>query len=283
MWLPFLASAALLLCPTAAQVPADLERLATRVDAAHRVGSGPATITSFRAGLAILGLASDGERGEAELSVSFLEWTPPDRDRSKPLIRYRVVDSARPIEQGRDREDYWGLSDGRVVDLRGKEYATDLDNCRRNLKLARQILRFLDPGAVLRGLEQPDAVHEETLQLGRSKPVACLVAAGRLPGFPLRQQAGDDAPVRARVFVGKDDGRLLALQVTPLADGDSAPAGEFLFFADHRPHQGRLVPMQVTHFDIGPGGVRRPQFLVRITTLELAADLRVEDLDRPRS
>jgi hypothetical protein len=177
--------------------------------------------------------------------------------------------------------------DGKVQDLGEKEFETDREDCRRNLKLARQMLRFLAPGAVLRSLADRGAVQEEPLRLGRTEPVPCQTVAGNLPTFPLRQQAGDDAPVRAKVWVGNggdQDGRLLALEVTPL-DGAGKPMpgkGEFLAFSEYRLLGGRLVPMHIEHFAVDAAGKRATQMIVTLTTLELGAALQPADFDRPK-
>lgn len=266
--------------PAAQQLPEDLAALARLVDATHRVGQGPDEIRSFDATLKILGLGDD--RAEAELAVKFLDWLDPQLERRRPLIRYRLLDAARPVEQGLDRIDYWGLADGKVRGLRDKESATDLASVRRNLQLARQLLRFLDPGAVLRSLAEPTRVEERELQLGRSKAIATKTVAGVLPAFPLRLAGGENVPVKARIWVGKDDGRLLALQAEPIEPPPAgAPSGEFVAFDDHRVVAGRLVPWRTTHFDLDAKG-RHAQIQVVITTLELAAERKPEDLDRPR-
>ncbi len=277
--------ASLLASATLAQLPADLAELAQQVETTHRTADAK-PVTAFQADLRIQQSARAAEvaRGEIELSVSFLEWQKPDSDRPFPLIRYRQTDSARAVEQGRDRVDYWSFADGKPQDMRSREMATDLDHCRRNLKLARQMVQFLDPATVLRSLTEAAPVADETLQQGRVIKISCRVAAGRLAAFPLRQQGGDDAAVAARIFVAADDHRLVALEVRPL-DADGKPrrdAGEFLLFAEHRLLAGRLVPMRITHFAIDEQGVRQEQMHVDIVRLDLGADLTAASFDRPK-
>ena len=270
----------------------DLEQLAQRVDKAHFTDPTAQRARGFVAHLRIGGFAKDArQRGELELQVNFLEWNKPATGRPWPLIRYQQIDSARTVEYGRDRRDYWALLDGRVRSLKTRELEVDLESCRRNLRLARQMTRFLEPGVVLRTLMDPGPVLEETLRMGRAPAIACTTVTGKLAGFPLRQIAGNEAPVSARIFIDQA-GRLLAIEVAPLTEeapeDPQAPSvgnGEFLFFADYRELGGRLVPMKITHFSVPAAGVRKQQMQVHITTLELdpsQVELDVADFDRPQ-
>lgn len=268
-----------------AQRPADLEQLAKQVEAAHRTADAK-PIESFRADLRLKELARDAaeHRGELELSVSFLEWVKPDTGRPYPLIRYRQRDSARSVEQGRDRVDYWSFADGKQQDMRSRELATDLEHCRRNLKLARQMLQFVDPANVLRKLTEPSAIGEEDFVQGRAEPIPCFTVSGKLAAFPVRRHDGDDVAVATKIYVAKDDHRLVGLQATPLdADGEPlANEGEFLLFSEPRQVAGRLVPMRIDHFAIDAEGKRRAQMRVEIAQLELDKKLAPEDFDRPK-
>ncbi|MGE3175432.1 MAG: hypothetical protein AB7O97_22600 [Planctomycetota bacterium] len=267
----------------AADSAPDLEELARRIDAAHRTAEA-APVTAFAADLRIQEISreADQHRAQFELSVKFLEWQNPDTGRPWPLIRYRQADGSRDVEQGRDRQDYWSRTDGRVQDMRAREFETDLAHCRRNLKLARQMIRFVDPAAVLRGLRDPEPVLADELQQGRTTPVPVWRVRGRLDAFPLRQYSGDDLPVRATVFVERDSNRLVGLEVLPIgaADEPAPAAGEFLRFLDHRLIRGRLVPMRIVHSAVEPDGRRLAQMTIEITTLDLDAQLTATDFDR---
>jgi hypothetical protein len=266
-----------------APAPPDVEELAVLVETAHRTAAAR-PVTAFRTDLRIqeLARAAEQHRGELELSVAFLEWKQPD-GRAWPLIRYKQSDSARAVEQGRDGENYWTVQDGVVHDMGARQFETDLANARRNLKLARQMIQFLDPATVLRRLEQPSAVGETELVLGKKQIGTCHTVSGRLPAFPMRQQSGDDVPVAATVHFARDTHWLTALEVRPLQDGKpAATGGEFLLFSEHRVIAGRLVPMRIVHFAIEPDGQRRTQLRIDITRLELDAELQPRDFDRPR-
>jgi len=280
--LPALLAAQTEPAPPAAQVPT-LEELAKKVDAAHGVAAAATPIQTFAATMLMQQLArAQQQRVDAELEVKFAEWQRPDGGQWN-LLRYRVLDAANRIEQGRDRKDYWGLVDGKAVPLSGKEHGKDLADCRRYLALAQQLVKFLAPGKVLTGLRNPGPVTAETLRIGRADPVACFTVAGDLDSFPLRRQAGETAAARVQAYVDSTTGLLVALRVLPLgADGKPGRSGEFLRLLDHAPQRGMQVPMTIVHFDIEDVGPPQPQLKIQLTTLQLGAALKPEDFDRPR-
>jgi hypothetical protein len=262
--------------------PQDLRRLAETVDAVHRP-TGRQPITGFRAALAIEQTAADAEaRGRIELEVRFLLWQKPGSQKLRPLIRYKLVDASKPTEQGQDQEGPWALEGGKQVDLDAAEREVDRNEIQRRTNLARQLLRFLDPGEVLRALKEPTPIADEPLKIGRTEPVPCTVVEGRLDAFPLLQKQGDDAPVRLKVFVHRENHRVVALQAWPLDKaGNKEATGEFMLFADHRVEGGVLLPMRLAHSLVQPDGIRRKQMDVTITSIALAPDLHAEDFVRP--
>ena len=292
----FLSFAACACAFARAQEAPTLDQLAASVAAAHRVDSAT-PVTAFRADLRIEELARSAEehRGQVELSVSFLDWKHPDTGRSYPLIRYKQTDSARSIEQGRDREDYWAYADGKLLDMRSREMATDLDHARRNIKLARQMLQFLDADSVLRALKEPSAVSAEDLVQGRAVKLPCWVVSGKLASFPLRQQEGESAEVEAKLFIARDEQRLVGIEVRPATKQDasatdggngkqSAPSqeGEFVRLTEHKTIGGRVVPTRIVHFALDQDGKRRVQLGIDLTTLDLGSKLEAKDFDRPK-
>ncbi len=275
-----------------AQETPTLEQLAAAVAKAHRTETA-APVSAFRADLRIEELAKSAEehRGQIELLVSFLDWKHPDTGRAYPLIRYKQTDSARSIEQGRDREDYWAVADGKRLDMRSREMATDLEHARRNIQLARQMLQFLDAESVLRSLKDPSPVVAEDLVQGRALKSACWTVSGKLASFPLRQRDGEAKEVDAKVFVARDSGKLLGLEVRPAAkkpdpapEAEPAPAaeGEFVLLSEHTTIQGRLVPKRIVHFALGQDGKRRAQLGIDLVTIDLGASMKAEDFDRPK-
>lgn len=263
----------------------DLQRLSERVDAVHYPDGRPKRMESFRADLSIEEAAADAsQRGQAELRSVFREWQPEGAKVARPLIRYSVVDAGQPIERGCDRDGYWELFQGEARDLTARDLAESLKAAQRDTKLARQLLRFMDPGAVLRTLESPGAVTEEVLQVGRTEPVPCLVASGRIGSFPLLEQEGEAVAVAARVFVHRDTGRVVAVEARPLdAEGKADTArGEFLRLEDHERQGPALLPRMLVHYRLDANGKRVLQRKVRLVQISLGAELRVEDFDRPR-
>lgn len=274
--------------PSAAAAPApmpqDLAALAGRVDASHHPHGAVAPVTSFEGSLEVHLVAAAAERGgQADLLVKFLRWQRPDSTKMRDLIRYEVKQAGDPILRGRDRNGFWHLFQGEARDLGGAEFANDLAACERDTNLARQLLQFLDPAAVLRSLTKPSPVVEQPLQLGREPAVPCLRVEGDLAAFPLLQQAGADAPVRVAVYVTKDKGELLALEIWPLVDGvPERTRGELVRLRDLHERDGLLVPRRLEHFFRNEKGELSLQSRAAVTTLSLRPDLTAEDFDRPK-
>lgn len=270
-----------ILSPT--DTPETLEQLAAKVELAHYpLGKQPA-VTAFAASILMQELGrNQSHRVDAELEVKFLMWQKSD-SRPWPLLRFQVLDAATRIEQGRDRNDYWGLIEGKPVDLSGKDYEQDRQDCRRHLKLAQQMVQFLSPATVLRSLKKPSAVSLGELKLGRSpSPFACWIVSGELAAFPLRSQPGENVAVMLKAYVDKTSGLLMGLLVQPTAGEDqSVKAGEFLYFSEHAPEAGRIVPRTITHFDVTKDQQKLVQLKMTITTLLLDGKLNVNDFDRP--
>jgi hypothetical protein len=271
--------------------PQDLRELAARVDLAHRPDGPVPPVTAFKSSVKLVIVDKATPGGEVELQVDFLLWKPPGRDREQALIKYELRDAGAPIVRGRDREGYWQLFQNEAKDLRGAEFEQDLAACRKHTNLARQLVQFLDPGAVLRSLEQPSPVHEEELRFHtgeqggapvRGTKTPCLVVEGRLPSFPLLQHGGDDAPVQLKVFVSKGTSHLLAVEATPLVNGKpDAASMERVNLLDLKPDAGLLVPRTLEHFFTADNGSLHLQSRV-VLSPTLRPELRVEDFDRPK-
>lgn len=282
-----------------AQDAPTLEQLTQLVAKAHR-SEAAEKLASFRADLRIEELARSAEehRGQVELQVAFLDWKHPDTGRAYPLIRYKQTDSARSIEQGRDREDYWAFADGKQLDMRSREMATDLEHARRNIQLARQMLQFVDADALLRALKAPSEVVAEDLVQGRAAKTPCWTVRGKLASFPLRQQDGEAKEVEAKAFVARDSSLLLGLEVRPVpkdepkpqdaaqrkeeAKAAASPEGEFVLLSQHATIDGRVVPKRIVHFALDQDGKRRVQMGIDLTTIELGGKLEAAAFDRPK-
>ena len=293
------ASLALCCADIAAQDAPSLEQLTQLVAKAHRSESAE-QLTGFRADLRIEELAKTAEehRGQVELVVAFLEWKHPDTGRAYPLIRYKQTDSARSIEQGRDREDFWAFADGKQLDMRSREMATDLEHARRNIQIARQMLQFVDADALLRTMKDPTGVVAEELIQGRAAKTPCWTVRGKLASFPLRQQDGEAKEVEAKAFVARDSNLLLGLEVRPLpkeepkpqdaaqrkddAKATDTPEGEFVMLSQHATIDGRVVPRRIVHFAVDQEGKRRVQMGIDLTRIDLGGKLDAAAFDRPK-
>ncbi len=278
--LPLLAS--LVAAPQKPPPVEPLDALVKRVEAAHRPGGEVPPVTALTGNLELHVLdAQAPQRGQVDLAVKFLEWQPPNQKRVRPLIRYEVSGAGTPVVRGIDRDGPWLLHQGQPRDLEGADFARDLEECQRHTNLARQLLRFLSPGQVLRSLERPAPIRDEPLQVGRLPAVPCQTVTGDLPAFPLLQRGGEDAPVRLKVYVGKADGRLVAADACPLADGKPDEArSERIVLGDLRERGGLLVPHQLEHFFRQDDGQLRLKSRAVIVELSLRPELRAEDFDR---
>lgn len=287
-------SLALLLCGLHGQEPAapataaaavtaapDLATLCANLRTRHLPGGATAPPAGFTGNL-ILQQENEQGRAAAELDVRYLRWQRDDKS-TRPLLRYKIVDAAQPIERGRDRNGPWCRLDDRLLDLNAKENARDRAELQRHLGLAGQMVRFLDPAAVLADLRSPSPVTAESLAIGRETPLPCWTVSGELDAFPLLGQAGEDAPVRLRAFVAQNEHTLTAVEVTPL-DGDHKPIPgrtELLRFHDHEPRDGRLLPLAQKYYFVDAAGKRHLQMTVRIVALKLDPPFGPVDFDRP--
>lgn len=265
-----------------AQLPADLEALSKRVEAAHHPKGPVARVTAFDSSLELqLVDAKATQGGQVDARVRYFEYLPQGKTKARHLIRFEIRESGTPVESGRDRLGPWQMFQGQARDLTEAD-AQDRAANERNTNLARQLVRFLDPGEVLRALGKPGPVREESLQLGRENPVPCEVVEGELGAFPLLRQGGEDAPVRARVFVRKKESQLYAVEVTPLRDGVPDPkAAELVRLEDLHEQDGFLVPRQLLHLQRGDDGKLRLVSKAMVISLSLRPEFRVEDFDRP--
>lgn len=266
----------------AAKSHPDLEALAGRVRAAHHPKGPVAPVQAFTGSLELHLVDADAEqRGQVDLDVRFLEWTPPGKTRVRPLLRYQVVQAGKPIVRGRDRFGPWQLIQGKPEDL-NDQLARDLEECERHTNLARQLLKLLDPGDVLRALQRPSAVATEPLNVERSVRIDCETVEGDLPAFPLLQQGGEDAPTHLKVYVAKETGRLIAVDAWPTKDGKIDPTrGERMLLLDLHERDGVLVPRELKHLFRNEAGKLRLKTRAVLNNLSLRPKLGVDDFDRP--
>lgn len=263
--------------------PPDLDGLARRVETAHRPDGPVPPVTALRAVLELrLEDRNAEDRGQVDLALAFLQWQRAAGKKPLPLLHYRVLDAGTAIVRGMDTNGPWQLDREEPKSLTGADAAQDLTAFERHQNLVKQLLRCLSPGDVLRSLQQPGPIGEESLALTATKKVPCLTVAGRLDAFPLLQSGGDDAAVALKVWVGKADGRLLAVDATPLrGDVREDAKGERIVLAGYEVRDGLLVPFRLFLYQ-QPGGSLTLQSTVSLKDLSLRPELRAEDFDRVR-
>jgi len=269
--------------PVSAERSADLEAFAARLDAAHHPNGAVLPIEAFTGALELHLLDARAEqRGQVDLDVRFLEWRQPGKTRVRPLLHYQVLEAGKPIVRGRDRFGPWQLVQGKPTDLDDR-LPQDRDECERHTNLARQLLRFLDPAAVVRDLQRPSSVRDEPLLVERSVRIDCTTVEGDLAAFPLLRQADEGTAVHVKVFATKAEGRLLAVDAWPVRDGKVEPTrGERVLLLDLHERDGVLVPREVKHLFRDEAGKLRLQTRAVLTRLSLRPALGVDDFDRTR-
>ncbi|MCB9879682.1 MAG: hypothetical protein H6835_18975 [Planctomycetes bacterium] len=269
--------------PPATTTTPTLEELARDVEAAHHPDGPVSPIEAFRCSLELRLTDRTAENaGQVGLDVAFLLWREEGRKKARPLIRYTVRTGEQPIERGRDRNGPWQLQRGAPVGLDSGQFDTDLEQCNRHTNLARQMLRFLSPGEVLRDMK--DAVVTRTeFRIDRATRVPCWTIRGLSTRFPLLRSAGEDATVQLEVHVDAASHRLIGVDAAPIVDGKPVAAqGERILLEELRARDGVLVPHRLVHLFVDERGVPRPQTVASFTKLELRPELGPADFDRQR-
>lgn len=252
--------------PDPAQLAADLQK-------AHRGKTAGRPVDRFSARLQLTQRGRDEDRITVRLDVRF--WHRPDRD----LIRYELKEGGRVVQRGWDRKGPWVRIDDRIEDLRSREFRRDLDSLRRELRLARQILRFLDPAGLVSSLENA-RVRAEELRVGRMAPIPCYVVSGRLERFPFYGAAGSAQPAFLELWIDRESKRLRAAHARRLDErGKRLPEGEFVTMHEHRSVRGVLLPTLIT-IDRLRGERREPLVRVEIMAFDVFPEFEEKDLSR---
>ncbi|MBK8977933.1 MAG: hypothetical protein IPM29_18660 [Planctomycetes bacterium] len=261
-----------------------LEEFAKRVQAAHQVQPRATPVDRFRASIAVepvdpqaLGAGERAVRGEIRLEVSFI---------MPRLLRYRIEGDGETVEEGLDERGEWLRIGNQLHDLRGRdavEFAEDRENVRRNVRLARQLLSFVDPAATLRALTVEQGPEPSRLRFGKDSWDATVVQ-GRLEGYPFYVRQKDAAPApqaRLSLWFGADD-RLLMVRAVPLdAEGTVAGDAEWVKLEDYEASGGLLVPHVLRIYQ--ERDRPRPVAKIRPESIEFADGLDPRLLARPGS
>ena len=272
----------LLAQPAAAQdATPDIATLARQVGGAHRPDGPTAKVEAFRCQLELHLLdVSEKNGGQANLEVDFLQQAREAPKKPRTFIRYKVRGVDRAIRRGFDRFGPWHIQQGKPADLTAAGAQRDLESLREHTNLARQLLRFLSPEAVIGSLEAPTQVSHEALRIGR-KSAAVYGISGRLPEFPWMQRAGSDAPAYVTIYVDKSSKRLLGIDAWPVKDGvTDRSRGERILLSDLQLRDGLLIPRTLRYLWRNAAGKLRSHSTAKIITLDLSPELDVKHFDR---
>lgn len=255
---------------------------ALRVAKAHQQGEQKQKITSFVTTIDLeLKDATKDKGGHVALDVAYLEFQEPKRKQPTTLLRYESRSSDKPVVRGQDKLGPWHLSGGKPQDLTGAEQEEDLKSFLEHKNLAKQLVRFLLPGDVIRSLSNCSEVHEHKLQLTRDTFLDTLAIDGDIDKFPMMQNAGEEAPARLTIYIDKKTDRLVAMDVTPLKDGKAQPGkGERIKLERLEQRNGMIVPTRLQYLWRDAKGRLRSHTTVNIFKLNLQPRLRPSDFDR---
>lgn len=260
------------------QLPAEVVELADTLDRVHR-GNSDQEITQFSALLQLDTLAPDQDAVSITLDAKFGVFTVGSRTRR--YIKYRVQEEGKLVERGRSEDRYWTRIDNEVVSLTAARHEIDIQAIDRDIRLARQLLEYLDPGDVVRRLRDVEPVESRELKLGRAAAVPCKVIRGTVDAFPLYYLGGEAGRAYLELWIEEDSGRLVAAGVTPMTEygGRDMEHGEFVKLdkPTPEPNTGILLPGSLKIFTVSPDGVRMPQLQVGLRRIDLAPGLEPKD------
>lgn len=222
----------------------DLAALIEKVRAAHLVRPRERAIDRYKAMLRFTPTRADQSSAEFDLAVTFL---------APNLLKYRVDEPGETLEQGHDESGAWSLVGTKVIKLEGKDYREAAATVRQRLSLASQLLRLLDPAAVLAQLHAATPPTLTQFPVARDKRIEALAVEGRFQDFPLQFPTEDgrtSASVQLKVVVDKASSRLLMIESRVL-DADGKPQGrrERVYLRDLTEQDGVFLPREVLLYD----------------------------------
>lgn len=222
----------------------ELAALIEKVRAAHWARPRADGIDRYKAMLRFTPTRADQSSAEFDLAVTFL---------APNLLKYRVDEPGETLEQGHDESGAWSLVGTKVIKLEGKDYREAAATVRQRLALASQLLRLLDPAAVLVQLQSASPPTPTQFPLARDKRIDALAVEGRFEDFPLQFSTEDgrtSAPVQLKVVVDKASSRLLMIESRVL-DAEGKPKGrrERVYLRDLTEQDGVVLPREVLLYD----------------------------------
>lgn len=241
---------------SATKPPADVEALAKMLDGTHRPGAMGKKLDAFHALLSIQTLARD--RDAITVNATARYQRESSRGRPRELMNLQLQEGSVETRMGVDLVGPWMVINGRTESLRGQERRGDRQRVFQQLAFARQLLRFSDPGAILRQLVAPSTVTERTIKRGRRGEIACFHVKGRIPDFPVYggtkgTGATTAQSVELEILVAMDTGRLLQVTSRPIRMDAVMPAGERFVFGKYQLQDGVLLPRSMTILPIRDG------------------------------
>ena len=280
--------------PTTTPAPQDgipsRKDLAFKLTGAHRKGAAGA-VDAFEAHLSVVAVGPKKNSITIELDSTFkrnVRWKDSRGNQNeRALIRYVLDEQGKRLERGRDGNGFWFRSGNEVTSLEGKDFATDRQNVQKEIRLARQLLSYLDPGRTLQRLEGDTPVRGMKLHLGRGKQVDCWVVQGRLANYPfysldLEEGAGRTANVW--MFVEKATGILRAVHGFDLGKQGKKRTNlsELVVLQEYHTVEGFKLPslLYVSRF---VAGEREPVAKIKILGTKLNPKLTLADFERPKS
>lgn len=261
------------------EVP-DQMALALRVEKAH--GGASKKISSFLSTIELeLTDRALAQGALVGLDVKFLEMQDPKRKRPTTLLRYEIRKAEEPIVRGQDTFGPWHLDKGQPHDLTGAGTERDLKAFMEHKNLAKQLVRFVKPADVIRSLSNCSEIADHKLQWTRDKSLQTLKIHGDIETFPMMRNAGEEAPARLTLYVDKKTNRVVAVDVTPIIDGEPKPKqGERIKLQQFSVRNGLNVPHKLSYLWRDKNGSLRSHAKVNILQLDLAPELTQKDFDR---
>lgn len=250
----------------------DLAQLADLLGKAHGVDPDAPQIKSFRANIRL-----EPRQGKdsitADIGVDFL---------APMSMRCEVREKGVRVERGMDPKlGPWEISGDEVVKLQGPEMTQAADRVASELRLCRQMLRFLDPKRLLASLKNPSALRQSDLEITKRLAFrGCTVVDGMVDKFPT-YSLGDQGPAHVTLFVHPDTNQLLAVNAVPLDDaGKPRELAELVLLDQYAETQGMRLPSELTVFRVaGPG--REALVTVKILGIELRREFAADHFARP--
>ncbi len=257
--------------------PSDaLKELAARVRAHHWVTPRDAPVDRFAAELQITPDGPKENRIEVQLQARFV---------MPRYLRFKLVRPNDVVEGGLDEKGAWSRENDQLTDLERGDAARDFADQRRAtndyVRLARQLLQFLDPAGTILSLQDPEAPDRGEFRFGRGNRKG-VVVVGRLDRYPFFAPVDPERtrpPAQLTLWFTEDEAELFAVQAQPLGD-DGLPVGpaELVIFQDCQVSGGLRLPSTLDFYRMGAHPERLAT--IRIGTIDPDPELTPKLLDR---